>query len=154
MGEGPHPCRIRCDAYTCFAPTDARAGTAERSGADVVGSSLVAHGAHCGRREALPSPRITVVSASRLELEHAAWEVSKTTQSASQAIVYTLPMAESIQILTVERDGEDGLIVIFSDGTLAGYVAEELLELRPFREPAAAFTQSAASVLASRAGSK
>jgi hypothetical protein len=90
----------------------------------------------------------------RLELEHATWEMSKTTQSASQAIVYTLPMAEPIQILTVERDGEDGLIVTFSDGTIGGYVAEELLELRPFREPAAAFTQSAASVPASRAGSK
>ena len=44
-------------------------------------------------------------------------------------------MAELIQILTVERDGEDGLIVTFSDGTTAGYVTEELLELRPFREP-------------------
>jgi hypothetical protein len=44
-------------------------------------------------------------------------------------------MLELIQILTAERDGEDGLIVRFSDGTIAGYVAEELLELRPFREP-------------------
>jgi hypothetical protein len=44
-------------------------------------------------------------------------------------------MAELIQILTVERDSEDGLTVTFSDGTVAGYVAEELLELRPFREP-------------------
>jgi hypothetical protein len=35
----------------------------------------------------------------------------------------------------VERDGEDGLLVTFSDGTTAGYVTEELLELRPFREP-------------------
>ena len=35
----------------------------------------------------------------------------------------------------MERDGEDGLIVTFSDGTTAGYVTEELLELRPFREP-------------------
>jgi hypothetical protein len=47
-------------------------------------------------------------------------------------------MAEPIQILTVERDGEDGLLVTFSDGTIAGYVAEELLELRPSREPTAA----------------
>jgi hypothetical protein len=46
-------------------------------------------------------------------------------------------MVELIQILTVERDGEDGLFVTFSDGTTAGYVAEELLELRPFREPTA-----------------
>ena len=44
-------------------------------------------------------------------------------------------MAEPTQILTVERDGEDGLLVAFSDGTTSGYVAEELLELRPFREP-------------------
>lgn len=44
-------------------------------------------------------------------------------------------MIESIEILTVERDGEDGLIVTFSDGTSAGYVIEELLELRPFRQP-------------------
>lgn len=47
-------------------------------------------------------------------------------------------MAEPIQILTAERDGEDGLLVTFSDGTTTGYVAEELLELRPFREPTGA----------------
>jgi hypothetical protein len=46
-------------------------------------------------------------------------------------------MAEPIRILSVERDDEDGLPVTFSDGTIAGYVAEELLELRPFREPTA-----------------
>jgi len=44
-------------------------------------------------------------------------------------------MAEPIRILNVEREDEDGLIVTFSDGTTAGYVTEELLELRPFREP-------------------
>jgi hypothetical protein len=44
-------------------------------------------------------------------------------------------MAEPIRILRVEREDEDGLIVTFSDGTTAGYVTEELLELRPFREP-------------------
>jgi hypothetical protein len=43
-------------------------------------------------------------------------------------------MAEEIHILTVEKDGEDGLIVTFSDGTVAGYVVEELLLLRPLRE--------------------
>ena len=43
-------------------------------------------------------------------------------------------MTNTIQILTVERDGDDGLIVAFSDGTTVGYVAEELLELRPKRE--------------------
>jgi hypothetical protein len=50
-------------------------------------------------------------------------------------LAYTFSVAESIQILTLERDGEDGLIVTFSDGTTAGYVIEELLELRPCREP-------------------
>lgn len=43
-------------------------------------------------------------------------------------------MLERILILTVERDGDDGLIVTFSDGTVGAYVVEELLELRPFRE--------------------
>jgi hypothetical protein len=43
-------------------------------------------------------------------------------------------MTERLCILTAERDGDDGLIVTFSDGTTGAYVAEELLELRPFRE--------------------
>lgn len=43
-------------------------------------------------------------------------------------------MAQRIQVLTVEKDHDDGLIVTFSDGTTAGYVAEELLKLRPYRE--------------------
>lgn len=41
---------------------------------------------------------------------------------------------KTIAIIKVERDGTDGVIVTFSDGTLAGYVVEELLELRPNRE--------------------
>jgi len=45
-------------------------------------------------------------------------------------------MANSIEILKVEQDGDDGVLVTFSDGTTAGYVVEELLELRPRREPA------------------
>jgi hypothetical protein len=44
-------------------------------------------------------------------------------------------MSERILIKTVVRDGDDGLIVTFSDNTTAGYVTEELLELRPGREP-------------------
>jgi len=32
------------------------------------------------------------------------------------------------------QDGEDGIIVKLSDGTIGGYVLEELLELRPARE--------------------
>jgi hypothetical protein len=43
-------------------------------------------------------------------------------------------MGEDLRILKVEKDGEDGLIVTFSDGTRAGYVVEELLLLRPRRE--------------------
>jgi hypothetical protein len=43
-------------------------------------------------------------------------------------------MAEKIQIRTTALDGNDGLIVTFSDGTISGYVAEELLKLRPNRE--------------------
>jgi hypothetical protein len=43
-------------------------------------------------------------------------------------------MSEEIKILHIEQDGGDGLIVTFSDGTTAGYVVEELLELRPYRE--------------------
>lgn len=43
-------------------------------------------------------------------------------------------MPDPIRIMTVEKDDGDGLITTFSDGTTAGYVAEELLELRPKRE--------------------
>jgi len=41
---------------------------------------------------------------------------------------------QPLRILTAERDGNDGLIVTFSDGTTGAYVIEELLELRPIRE--------------------
>jgi hypothetical protein len=51
-------------------------------------------------------------------------------------------MVEPIRILTVELDCDDGIMVTFSDGTVAGYVIEELLELRPFREPAESNAQS------------
>jgi hypothetical protein len=43
-------------------------------------------------------------------------------------------MATEIQILAVELDGTDGIMVTFSDRTTAGYVVEELLDLRPIRE--------------------
>ena len=39
------------------------------------------------------------------------------------------------KIVRVEIEGDDGLIVTFSDATEAAYVVEELLELRPHREP-------------------
>jgi hypothetical protein len=41
---------------------------------------------------------------------------------------------EKTRIVKVEMDGEDGIIVTFSDGTIGGYVIEELLMLRPARE--------------------
>jgi hypothetical protein len=44
-------------------------------------------------------------------------------------------MKSPIRILTTEHDGDDGLIVTFSDGTIGAYVVEELLKLRPVREP-------------------
>jgi hypothetical protein len=44
-------------------------------------------------------------------------------------------MKSPIRILTLEHDGDDGLIVTFSDGTIGAYVVEELLKLRPVREP-------------------
>jgi len=47
-------------------------------------------------------------------------------------------MINRIQIRSVEKDKDDGLIVIFTDGTSEGYVAEELLGLRPHRKPAKA----------------
>jgi hypothetical protein len=43
-------------------------------------------------------------------------------------------MDNEIKILKVEKDGEDGVIVTFSDGTVGGYITEELLLLRPIRE--------------------
>jgi hypothetical protein len=43
-------------------------------------------------------------------------------------------MKEEIQIVSIEQDGDEGLIVTFSDRTTAAYIAEELLELRPHRE--------------------
>ena len=39
-----------------------------------------------------------------------------------------------MQIVNIEQDGEDGILVTFSDGTIAGYVTDELIELRPVRE--------------------
>lgn len=67
-------------------------------------------------------------------MEESPLDVSKTRQFAGSATCTPLTMAELIRILTVEREDEDGVIVTFSDGTTAGYVTEELLELRPFRE--------------------
>ena len=48
--------------------------------------------------------------------------------------MYTVRHGSGMHILNIERDGRDGLIVTFSDGTYGAYVIEELLELRPCRE--------------------
>jgi hypothetical protein len=45
-------------------------------------------------------------------------------------------MNSYMKVLSVELDSDDGLLVTFSDGTIAGYVVEELLEMRPHRERA------------------
>ena len=42
---------------------------------------------------------------------------------------------DQLQNLLINRKRQDGLIVTFSDGTVGAYVVEELLELRPHREP-------------------
>ena len=50
-------------------------------------------------------------------------------------------MDTTTRILQVEKDSDDGLMVTFSDGTTAGYVIEELLMLRPVREPSYGITK-------------
>jgi hypothetical protein len=47
---------------------------------------------------------------------------------------------QGIRMLSAELEGDDGLVVTFSNGTTAGYVVEELLDLRPHREPNTLFT--------------
>lgn len=47
---------------------------------------------------------------------------------------YIHSMTYRIRIPTAAHDGDDGLIITFSDGTTGAYVVEELLELRPYRE--------------------
>jgi hypothetical protein len=39
-----------------------------------------------------------------------------------------------LDILSAEKDGKDGVLVRFTDGTITGYVIEELLHLRPIRD--------------------
>lgn len=53
---------------------------------------------------------------------------------------------DAVYIVKVEQEGEDGVLVTFSDGTIAGYVAEELIELRPIREKASETTRRAVLV--------
>jgi len=44
-------------------------------------------------------------------------------------------MKTQIDVIEVERIEGCGILVTFSDGTLAAYVAEELRALRPYRAP-------------------
>jgi hypothetical protein len=39
-----------------------------------------------------------------------------------------------IKIIHVEQDGDDGVLVTYSDGTIAGYLVEELLTLGSMRD--------------------
>ena len=82
------------------------------------------------------------------------------TTSSSETEVEGLPLdrkngMNALQIVNVEQDGPDGILVMFSDGTIAGYVAEELIELRPIRDkvrrPATASRSMAGPTNTSRA---
>ena len=55
-------------------------------------------------------------------------------------------MDSLIRIKAVEPEGDDGLIVTFSDGTTTGYVTEELLALRPHREPINLYANTAGRI--------
>jgi hypothetical protein len=46
-----------------------------------------------------------------------------------------LIMEKIVKIVHVDIDGEDGVIVNFSDDTTTAYATEELLTLRPYRDP-------------------
>lgn len=56
-------------------------------------------------------------------------------------------MRTSITILSVELDEDDGVFLTFSDGTNSGYVVEELLALRPYRDRAEDASENLAPVL-------
>lgn len=62
-------------------------------------------------------------------------EVSRIAQIAFKERITLAHMSSEIEIVHVEKEEPDGLIVTFSDGTVGAYVVEELLELRPHREP-------------------
>src|ERR1700680_1589479 len=61
---------------------------------------------------------------------------SKTAQTSRPLCGYLFSHERRVDTHThVERDGDDGVIVTFSDRTTGAYVVEELLKLRPHREP-------------------
>jgi hypothetical protein len=60
--------------------------------------------------------------------------MSLISQTPVSGIATLQPMSEPIRIVTVAGDGEDGLFVTFSDGTIAVYLVEEQIDLMPCRE--------------------
>jgi hypothetical protein len=44
-------------------------------------------------------------------------------------------MKKIVKIVHVEIDGDDGVIVDFSDDTTTAFATEEFLSLRPYRDP-------------------
>lgn len=52
----------------------------------------------------------------------------------------------AIHFAKVEQEGEHWVLVTFSDGTIAGFVGEEQMALRPSREKASETTQHAVRV--------
>jgi len=62
--------------------------------------------------------------------------VSKVEHPAFWQSGYSFAMSEGIRIKKVEKDGDDGLVIMFSDGTITGYIVKETRELRPNRERA------------------
>jgi hypothetical protein len=53
-----------------------------------------------------------------------------------------MTMVDQVEILTTALNAGYGLIVTFSDGTIAYYVVEELLDLRPYRDTTEAATEA------------
>ena len=56
------------------------------------------------------------------------------TSIAADGIPSSMVTMDAIRVLSTELDGDDGILVTFSDGTTGAYVVEELHELRPVRE--------------------
>lgn len=56
-------------------------------------------------------------------------------------------MRTPISIVDVELDGPDGVLITISDSTVAGYIVEEMLALRPQREVSGERTSGPRSVI-------
>jgi len=52
----------------------------------------------------------------------------------------------AIYVLKVQIDYPDGILVTFSDGTIAEFIAEELLPMRPVRESAERYRSRASEL--------